>query len=153
PYSVSSHDSLPLRQAVCEFAAKNPVDLWQAEWTPYLRAFRDLKNPRTLAMAHNVETLIWKRYHETEKHALKRWYIGTQWRKFRNFEREAFAKATRVVACTPEDADLIRREFGVSKVEIVDNGIDRTHYESLSSRRKPENILFLGTLDWRPNTD
>ena len=91
PYSVATHVSRELRAAVAAYAALHPVDLWQCEWTPYAQALHRLPGPRSLIIAHNVESQIWQRYHETETHPLKRWYIRQQWRKFQAFERRAFA--------------------------------------------------------------
>ena len=34
PYSVATHASRELSQAVCDYAARNSVDLWHCEWTP-----------------------------------------------------------------------------------------------------------------------
>src|SRR5262245_58486232 len=75
PYSVASHQSRAMRRAVRRYAASHPVDLWHCEWTPYFQALRALPGGRRVVMAHNVESLIWQRYHETETGRLKRWYI------------------------------------------------------------------------------
>jgi glycosyltransferase involved in cell wall biosynthesis len=153
PYSVASHNSPTLVQTILGHAARGRVDLWQAEWTPYMKSLRALGDVRTVIMAHNVESLIWKRYYEIERNPLKRWFIGQQWRKFERFERQAFAEATRVVAVSREDADLIRRGFGVGHVDVVDNGIDRNYFGHVVASRDPKRILFLGGFDWRPNLD
>ena len=89
PYSVATHDSPLLRQAVEEHEAAGGVDLWQFEWTPFLNMLRRPDRARRVLMAHNVDSLIWQRYHETERHPLKRWYVHGQWRKFERFERRA----------------------------------------------------------------
>ena len=71
--------------------------------------YRGIQRPadaRKLVIAHNVESQIWQRYYETEPNALKRRYIGQQWRKFERYERHAFAAATRVVAVSAEDGRL-----------------------------------------------
>ena len=128
-------------------------DLWQAEGSAYFEAIRGLPGARKIVMAHNVETLIWERYHETETRALRRWYIARQWRKYERFERRAFAEATRVVAVSEEDAELVRTRFGANRVDVVSNGIDREHFESVVPARAGHRILFLGSLDWRPNVD
>jgi glycosyltransferase involved in cell wall biosynthesis len=152
PYSVAKHTSRAMRQAVEGFAASNPVDLWQFEWTPYLDTLRD-PAARKLLIAHNVDTLIWQRYHEAAIGWLKRWYIRQQWRKFERFEKRAFVQASRVVAVSPPDAALIRERFGQSRVDVVENGIDRAYFESVQRSPAPRAILFLGALDWRPNLD
>jgi glycosyltransferase involved in cell wall biosynthesis len=104
-------------------------------------------------MAHNVDSLIWQRYHETESRPLRRWYIRGQWRKFERFERRMFAAADRVVTVSAADAVLARQRFDIDNIDVVDNGIDRGFFEGVTGARKPYSVLFLGSLDWRPNLD
>jgi glycosyltransferase involved in cell wall biosynthesis len=153
PYSVASHDSRALRQAIQDYAATYPVDLWQCEWTPYAAALRGLTGVRKLVMAHNVESLIWQRYYETETQPLRRWYIRGQWRKFERFERWAVSWADQTVAVSPVDADLFRQHFGAHDVAVVENGVDTVYFQPDCVEREPGHILFLGSLDWRPNLD
>jgi glycosyltransferase involved in cell wall biosynthesis len=153
PYSVATHSSPALRQAVQVHMAKHPVDLWHCEWTPYAEVLRGLSGAPWLVVAHNVESLIWQRYHETESNWAKRWYIGQQWRKFERFERQALNTATRAVAVSPEDAARMRDGFGVARVAVVDNGVDTSYFRAAGAARVPAQILFLGSLDWRPNLD
>ncbi len=153
PYSVATHIGPEMRRAVRSFAETHAVDLWQAEGAPYFEALRGLAGVRKVLMAHNVESRIWERYHETEGRRLKKWYIARQWRKFERFEREAFAEATRVVVVSDEDAALVRGRFGAERVDVVDNGVDRAYFGSVEPAREDDRILFLGGFDWRPNLD
>jgi glycosyltransferase involved in cell wall biosynthesis len=153
PYSVSSHTSRELRQAIRTYAAHHHVDLWHCEWTPYAQALGCLKGFPTLVMAHNVESQIWQRYAEVETNLLKRWFIRRQWRKFQRFERRVYSQATTTVAVSPEDADRIEREFDGRRVAVVENGVATSHFRPSQETRQPGRILFLGSLDWRPNLD
>ena len=153
PYSVATHSSPALRQAVRSFAGQNRTDVWQAESTILLDSMADLDGAPKVVVAHNVESLIWQRYFETEQQPVKRWYIKHQWKKFQSFELRAFAKATKLVAVSAEDARLIQEQFGGKHAAVVDNGIDRPYFESVHAERDPKQILFLGALDWRPNLD
>jgi polysaccharide biosynthesis protein PslH len=111
PYSVTSHQSEPMRRAITELASDKSVDVWQLEWSAYLPMIdAKITGPRVL-IAHNVDTLIWQRYYDTERNFLK------------------------------------------PNVDVVDNGIDRAFFESVTGQRDPARILFLGALDWRPNLD
>lgn len=153
PYSVGSHRSVAMERALAEIAAKHSTDLWQFEWISCLHMLADnVYGPRVL-VAHNVETLIWERYWKNERNFLKRLYLRSQWRKFQRCEREAFHRADRVVAVSPEDATLVRDGFSQPCVDVVDNGIDREFFEQIQPRHDPHKILFLGALDWRPNLD
>jgi glycosyltransferase involved in cell wall biosynthesis len=153
PYSVASHSSQALRQAVRSLATEQRIDLWQSEATALIDTLGDLNGVAKVIIAHNVESLIWRRYSETERNPLKRWYIKQQWRKFERFERHAFEKAQRVVAVSAEDGRLIRDCFGGRRVDVVDNGIDRDYFEAVRPDPDRNVILFLGSLDWRPNRD
>lgn len=152
PYSVATHTSRALRRAIRHHAATQQVDLWHCEWTPYAEVLRGVPG-RQLVMAHNVESLIWQRYGETETNPLKRWYIRRQWRKYERFERRAFAGATRTVAVSPEDALLMHERFDAHRVDVVDNGVDTTYFQPAATLRDFHRILYLGSLDWRPNLD
>ena len=108
---------------------------------------------RKVLIAHNVDSLIWQRYHEVERSAARRWYIRQQWKKFQRFERRAFRESTRVVAVSAADAALLREQFGVTAVDVVDNGVDPDYFHEVRGARNPYQVLFLGALDWRPNQD
>jgi glycosyltransferase involved in cell wall biosynthesis len=153
PYSVAAHTSRALRAAAAEHARTQPVDLWHCEWTPYAQTLRGLVDGPCVVSAHNVESIIWRRYYETERNPLKRWYIRGQQRKFERFERRALADVARTVAVSDVDADRFRDDLGVPGVGVVENGVDTAYFRSRSEARDPARLLFLGSLDWRPNLD
>jgi glycosyltransferase involved in cell wall biosynthesis len=153
PYSVTSHNSRALRRALTHHAAAHPVDLWHVEWTPYAQALRGVVPGPRVVIAHNVESIIWQRYTETEANPLRRWYIRQQWKKFQRFEREVLGEVDRTVAVSDVDADRFRSEFGVQRLDVVENGVDTTYFQPRAGRGSPDRLLFLGSLDWRPNLD
>ena len=153
PYAIASHNSTAVRRAIAAYAAENPVDLWQFECLGYTDALRHLPDARTLVMAHNIESQIWRRIHLNESAPLKRWYFHQQWRKFELFERRVFSAATRVVAVSEQDAVAARERYGARRIDIVDNGVDRALYGEINGQRRLGQILYLGTLDWLPNLD
>jgi glycosyltransferase involved in cell wall biosynthesis len=153
PYSVVAHNSRDLRGVVTAHAATQPVDLWHCEWTPYAAVLDALRNVPRLIMAHNVESQIWQRYGETEINPLKRWYIRGQWRKFQRFERHVAAETDLTVAVSDLDAEVFRNEFGAQNVGVVENGVDTGFFQPVAVERDAKRILFLGSLDWRPNLD
>jgi glycosyltransferase involved in cell wall biosynthesis len=152
PYSVAVHAGEVFRAAVEAFGHTNAVDLWHCEWTPYAQVMRSLPY-RWIVMAHNVESLIWQRLTETESNPVKRWYIRQQWKKYERFERWVYTSAYRSIAVSPDDACLMRDRFGATRVDVVDNGVDTRYFEPGGTARDAKRILFLGSLDWRPNLD
>lgn len=152
PYSAASHHSALFRDAVREAARRTRPDLWQLEWSGYLYAVEGLPGPVVL-QAHNVDTLIWRRYQEAEPSWLKRWYIAGQAGKFEAFERWAFRQARRVVFVSAEDARLAREWFGEVPADVVDNGVDVAGFATVRPAPGARRVLYLGSLDWRPNLD
>ena len=159
PFSVATHSSPALAGVVRAHADERPVDVWHCEWTPYAQVLRDaladqLPDARWSVMAHNVESLIWQRYTEAAENPVKRWYIRQQLRKFERFERWAYSHATAAIAVSREDATLMQKEFGATRVKVVENGVDVDYFKPQRDvERDPSRMLFLGSLDWRPNQD
>jgi glycosyltransferase involved in cell wall biosynthesis len=153
PYSVATHTSRQLRNALRTWAAHYPADLWQCEGTVNSHVLRSVPGPRIIH-TQNVESSIWQRYFESEPDPLRRWYIKIQWRRFQRFERETLRNAHRVIAVSDLDADAFQRDYGVRRVDVVENGVDTAYFRPLTNRRRqPDQLLFLGSLDWRPNLD
>ena len=153
PYAVAGHNSRPLRQKIAQMARSGEFDLWQFEWMAYADAVTGVPGTRSLLIAHNVESLIWKRYCQTEKSPAKRLYLQQQYRKFRRYERKLMRSVSGVVCVSEDDARLAREGFSPRKAWVVDNGIDRDFFAAAQAQRDPHNVLFLGSLEWRPNLD
>ncbi len=152
PYSIQSHITQRMGQAVARHAATTPIDVLQLENEAYLYTARGLDVPIVI-QAHNIEANLWKRHYEIEKSPLKRAYIKEQWRKFLRFEGDAYRRADRVVCCSEADAALAARSYGPVATSIVDNGVDVDRFAAVAPDRNANKILFLGALDWRPNLD
>jgi glycosyltransferase involved in cell wall biosynthesis len=154
PYSIAAHRSPAVRRTIRRLAAEERIDLWQFETISYADTLAGT-NARTIVMAHNVESLIWERLRDTESNPARRWYIHHQWRKYARFEGAVLRGADRVVAVSDEDAALMRPRFGIENVAVVDNGVDIARFAPPADAppRDPKLVLFLGSLEWRPNLD
>ena len=153
PLTAALHASAPMRRAVSDLARRDPVDVWQIEWPPYLSTLAPEVPGARVLVAHNVDTLLWRRYWETEPSIFRRFFFRVQWKRFQRFEQGAFRRADRVIAVSEGDAEAIRTQFGQPAVDVVENGIDRTYFQDVSGPRVPSRILYLGALDWWPNLD
>lgn len=159
PYSVAVHAAPAYVEAVRNFARRHRVDLWHCEWTPYAHILRTafghrLQRLRWTVMAHNVESLIWQRYAEVETQPLKRWFIRRQQARYERFERWTYSAATLSIAVSAADARLMQERFAAPPPAVVENGVDVERFRPQRDvERDPYELLFLGSLDWRPNLD
>lgn len=154
PYSITSHRSAAVRSEIRRIADAEDVDLFQCEALGYADSLLGTNTP-TIVTAHNVESLIWERLYQTERHRLKRWFTRHQLVKYERYERAVLQRANRVVAVSRDDATLLGERFGVPDAAVVDNGVDVSYFAAVGATRRPDpkQILFLGSLDWRPNLD
>jgi glycosyltransferase involved in cell wall biosynthesis len=153
PGAVAAHRSPAMTAAVAAIAERQQVDLWQCEWTPYLGVVpRDHGAPRLL-MAHQVDSVVWRRRYDNAAWGPSKLYLRSQWKKFERYEYDTLVWADEVVAVSADDADVIATRFAQPDVDVVENGFDRDYFANVSGSRQPGTILFLGALDGAPNLD
>lgn len=147
------------------------LDAAQAEDRPYdaiqiegiemwanLPPRNDTIRPALIYDAHNAEATLQGR---TALHALKTRslmraaYSTVQWTKLRAYEQGVVRTAAATLALSPEDAHALNALSG-RRVDIVPVGVD-TVYFAPDARELPApipfDVIFSGTLDYRPNAD
>ncbi len=126
----------------------------------------------TVLFQHNVEAMIWKRHYEVQRNPVKKAYLYGQWRKSFAYERAACRRFDAVVAVSREDAETMRRDYGVERVRDVPTGVDTDYFRpgahlgggnnnnnngayrsGQGAGRAPHNLVFTGSMDWLPNED
>jgi glycosyltransferase involved in cell wall biosynthesis len=153
PYMAMAHASRRVRRAVAEEAAARPPDLVHVEWTPLVVNVPAGLGPVCVA-AHNVEADLWERTVAAQRTAARRAYARVQAGKVARFERAALAAADAVLAVSEGDAARIRSFAPGPRVTVVRNGVDaRAFAPDPAAARRPDEVLFVGSLDWRPNQD
>jgi len=153
PYVVSSHLSKQFRTLIQELCHNEVFDLIHCEWTPYaVNLPPDLHYP-TLCMAHNVESVVWRRNQLVEQNPITRLYFGLQAEKMERFERTAFARFTRISAVSDQDKEIISKWIAPDRIAVVPNGVDVRYFQGKKGKEDPGSLLFVGSLDWRPNVD
>ena len=103
---------------------------------------------RLVLDAHNVEAEIMERLAESaprwQRKAL-RWQAG----RIRELERELSRNVDLVLTCSEKDAAAFR-EMGARRVRVVPNAIPPLAPALVAQRH---DVVFVGSLDWRPNAD
>ncbi len=152
PYAIARYRSAPLRQRVQQLAGA--ADLIVCDFLfPALNVPSNLPAPAVL-FQHNVEATIWQRHVSVPQHPLRRLYMRVQWRRMLRYEARQCRRFAHVVAVSPIDAELIRRQYGVASVGQVPTGVDLEYFRP-SQPRPPASreLVFVGSMDWMPNDD
>jgi polysaccharide biosynthesis protein PslH len=103
---------------------------------------------RLVLDAHNVEAEIMERLAETAP----RWQRkGLRWQAARihELERDLARNVDLVLTCSEKDANAFR-EMGARRVRVVPNAVPPLAPALVAQRH---DVVFVGSLDWRPNAD
>ncbi len=105
----------------------------------------------------NAEHVLQQRAQRVELRQPRRWpgalYSWIQARKLKNYERRALVSAGAVTSVSPGDAAILRRLAPGVAIHVVPNGVDTKLYAPASSAPEGSDIVFSGTMDFRPNVD
>jgi glycosyltransferase involved in cell wall biosynthesis len=151
PYVVSSHYSDDFEHETLKLA--QAVDVVHCEWTPYAWSMRKLFPCPSVLATHNVESQIWQRYCGNENNPVKKFYIYQQWKKLLCFEKWACRQFSQITAVSEEDRKTLEQQYGAKNVTVVPNGVDIEYFKPDTSEIRAFNMVFTGSMDWRPNQD
>ena len=98
--------------------------------------------------AHNVEAEIVDRVADSAPRWQRR-AMRWQAERIRELERELARRMDLVFTCSERDARSFR-EMGAAAVRVVPNAIPPLSPPMVAQRR---DVVFIGSLDWRPNAD
>jgi sugar transferase (PEP-CTERM/EpsH1 system associated) len=154
PYAVARYRVPALTQRLRELVARGGVDVVVCDFlAPSLNVPADLGVP-TVLFQHNVEAAIWERHAQVATQPVKRRYMREQWRRMLRHERAECRRFDRVIAVSPQDAEVFRRDFGVAGAAHVPTGVDVDFFRPTGQvARQPRELVFTGSMDWMPNED
>jgi sugar transferase (PEP-CTERM/EpsH1 system associated) len=154
PYFMQKYVSTEMRREIETLCAREQFDVLVCD---FLQPSVNLPARLPLASVlfqHNVEAMIWRRHYEVQANPVKRAYFRAQWRKAVAYERAACRRFDCVVAVSRDDAETMRREYGVERVTDVPTGVDTEFFRpSGATQREPHSLVFTGSMDWLPNED
>lgn len=153
PYIVAGHFSSAYRDRLAQLIADKKPDLLLAEWSPYAVYLKEYSHIPRVAVAHNIESSIWRGYVEKSESRIRRTYVGLQYRKVVRFEHEIFGWLEGLITVSPVEQEQVQRDYPGLKVALVDNGVDTEYFAPSPSVREECLVSFTGSMDWRPNQD
>ena len=104
---------------------------------------------------HNVESMIWERYYQTETNPLKKAYFNFERKRLARYEKRACNRFDLVFTVSEEDRQTLRQRLGVrGPIEVLETGVDADFFSPAEdSAVIPNKLVFLGSMDWMPNID
>lgn len=113
--------------------------------------------PRAVLDELNAEYLLQERAFHTDRRHPRRWpgalYSLIQWQKLRRYEAAACRAFDGVIAVSEPDRAALQRLAPGLRVAVVPHGVDTAYFRPLARENPPSQLVFCGTMDFRPNVD
>jgi len=107
--------------------------------------------PKVL-VEHNVESLLQEKRVKFARNPFSRLFWHMQFKKLSAFEREQIGSVTCCAAVSFQEKELLSEMNNKARIEIVPNGVD-THYFQPNAVVQNDSLVFVGGLNWFPNSD
>jgi glycosyltransferase involved in cell wall biosynthesis len=102
---------------------------------------------------HNVEFEVLERTARVESSTLRRFFNSIEAAKFKREEIAAWRRADLCLFPSEREVELVRIVSPDTAALAVANGVDLEYFRPQQGEIEPGNIVFTGTMDYRPNTD
>ncbi len=158
--------SAPYLRQLSALLARERYDIVQAEGIELARYLLLIAryrlpdyNPLLVFDDHNAEWLLQRRAAWIDLRRPRRWslalYSAVQQRRLRRFEARTLEAADLTVCVSPADAATLQPLAPARPLIVAPNGADTAYYSPARiPRERPRfDVIFSGTLDYRPNID
>ena len=157
-YHVSRFVSDEFKNSIAELLSKEKFDVIQLETlylAPYVALIREHSDAIITMRAHNVEHEIWERITKNTTFFPKKLYLNYLTKKLKRFELDNLNAYDYLIAVTKKDLNTFK-DLGYRNGAIASPiGIETKSYKINSgpNTKRPFSLCFIGSLDWRPNTE
>lgn len=133
---------------------KNDIDLIHAE-TFYVMPNIPVNHVPTILVEQTIEYLVYQHYTQTVKFIPLRGIMNFDVMKIKYWEKRFWQKATRVVAMSEADKNIMKQYMNNLTVDIVPNGVDHNFFtlKKKSTGNLQNRIIFVGNFKWLQNRE
>jgi glycosyltransferase involved in cell wall biosynthesis len=154
PYAVSKFTALAVQQRIADWDRLCEFDVAVCDFLSASMNFPAQPRTPTVLFQHNVESILWRRQADTERHPLKRFVFAREARKMERYERDTVARFSHVIAVSETDRMAMASMTSPDRISVVPTGVDTLGFRpAVRNESPPPEVLFLGSMDWEPNID
>jgi polysaccharide biosynthesis protein PslH len=155
PYDLQRFYSPEAVKSIRELCKKESFDIIQCEglvFSLYASEIRDVTNAKIVLRAHNTEHLIRSMMAGRENNIFRRIYLFNLSERIKRIESHTRKIFDAVVTISETDADWFNSLDGNAPVFISPTGVVTASGKG-EIKPRGNNVGFIGSLDWAPNTD
>jgi glycosyltransferase involved in cell wall biosynthesis len=151
-FHLGSLLSPAMQHALDELTGRECFDVIQVE-SSQMAGFDFPAGPALILDEHNVEHDLLRQVAAAEASLPRRLYQSVEYRKVRREEVAAWRRADGCTVTSLQDERSVREAAPTTPTRVVPNGVDLDHFTPGSGPVDPDAIVFVGSINYRPNTD
>jgi glycosyltransferase involved in cell wall biosynthesis len=101
----------------------------------------------------NLEMMIMKRFYETQKNPLLKFYALIQYKKFLKYEPELCAKFDKCIMMSEEDEKELKVLNPNVKTTVIPLGVEKDLLNIPRDKPQQYSLVHIGSLQWYPNRE
>jgi polysaccharide biosynthesis protein PslH len=155
PFTANWAISTALQQAIERAASRGPYDVVFFD-TISLAPYRDLVNGSPTALNHhNIESHLLERRVAYETNALRRFYLGRESRKLREYEAAVAGEFDTNLVVSRLDGERLQTICPKAATAVLANGVDVEYFRRQSPISAVErgHLIMVSGMNWFPNRD
>ncbi len=153
PFLVVRNWATGEKSAIEKKLKEENFDLIHAETFYVMPHIPETKIP-ILLVEQTIEYLVYRHYAESHPLLPLRPLLYLDVLKMKYWERNFWSRASRVVAMSWEDKQIMHLQTPLLDVDIVPNGVDSKYFsKKIKARPKKAIILYLGNFTWLQNRE
>ena len=153
PFTLYNYHRKQMAGKIEELCQRNSYDALICDFLGPALNFAPAARKKAVLFQHNVEHVLWERQAQQEKRPWRKLVYAREYRLVKRYEEALCRDFRRVICVSGEDADVLRKRFGLSDVYSVETGVDIDYFTPSASPPMPRRLVFTGSMDWLPNID
>ncbi len=153
PFLVIRNWARGEKKAIAEKLTEEQFDLIHAETFYVMPHIPKTKTP-ILLVEQTIEYLVYSHYAESYPNFAVKPFLYFDVLKMKYWEKKFWNQATKVVAMSEEDKQIMCSQLPNLDADIVPNGVDSEFFgKSVAVRSKTPVVLYLGNFTWLQNRE
>lgn len=153
PYNVVRFRSIKFRKRLKQVLCRDDFDIIQIEginMSIYMPLIKEHSKALLSFRAHNIESEIWEELASGTRCIIKRWYLRSLAARMREYEKRLINTCDLIVPITEHDALFFRGK----DIPVFTSAFGINPGPEISeSPPNEQSLIYIGSLDWRPNQE
>ena len=152
PYNISWLTDPEFGKLVNQWQLEESYDLIHCDTISLAPYVTHINNTLLSMDHHNVESHMLSRRAHLEANPLKKLYFWQEGLKLEAYEKLTCPQFDTNLTCSELDSRRFQTICPNASFTEIPNGVDTEFFTPSTSKQDPATLIFIGTLDWYPNT-